>query len=231
MLSISALPPYPARWQTHAVTVAGGHGNGNGTHQLSSPHGLFVDEDQTVYIADYANHRIMGWRADADVGQVLAGGNGLGSRLNQLNYPTDVTVDGETDTLLVCDRSNARVMRWPRRPASSPGQGEIVLNNIGCYGLTMDGQGALYLSDPATYEVRRYDKGGDKKGAVVAGGHGRGGHLNQLDNPTFLFVDAQSTLYVSDSSNNRVMKWMKGAREGSVGAGRDGPGDDSTQLP
>ena len=231
---IASIPPYPARWKTNAVTVAGGHGSGNETNQLHCPCGLFVDEDQTVYIADCWNHRIVSWKAGAMTGEVLAGGKGKGNRSDQLNYPIDVIVDRETDSLLICDKGNHRVMRWPRRPhlntTTTSNQGQIVIDNIDCYGLTMDDQGSLYVSDMKKHEVRRYDKRGDKKGTVVAGGHGEGDGRHQLNWPTYLFVDGQSTLYVSDTSNHRVMKWMKGATEGIVVAGGNGQGAGLTQL-
>ncbi len=54
-----SIPPYPARWHTKAVTVAGGQADGDGTHQVYWPSALFVDEDQTVYIAESGNHRIV----------------------------------------------------------------------------------------------------------------------------------------------------------------------------
>ena len=42
-------------------------------------------------------------------------------------------------------------MRWPRRPhlstTTTSNQGQIVIDNIDCYGLTMDDQGSLYVSD------------------------------------------------------------------------------------
>ena len=231
---IASIPPYPARWTTNAVTVAGGYGKGHGTNQLSSPHGLFVDEDQTVYIADYSNHRIVSWKTGAMTGEVLAGAKGAGTRLDQLNGPTDVTVDRETDSLLICDRQNRRVMRWPRRlhlsTTTNSNQGEIVIDNIDCCGLTMDEQGSLYVSDYKKHEVRRYDKEGDNKGIVVAGSHGAGEGRHQLNNPIYLFVDGQSTLYVSEGDKHRVTKWMKGATEGIVVAGGNGQGAGLTQL-
>ena len=216
------------------MTVTGGHGQGNRTNQLSSPCGLFVDDDQTVYIADLRNHRIVSWKAGATTGEVLAGGNGQGNRLDQLTGPTDVIVDREADSLIICDAGNRRVMRWPRRPhlgtTTTTNQGQIVIDNIDCSRLAMDDQGSLYVSDREKHEVRRYDKGGDKKGTVVAGGHGKGEGLHQLNFPTYLFVDSQSTLYVSDNNNHRVMKWMKGATEGIVVAGGNGDGTGLTQL-
>ncbi|CAF1557047.1 unnamed protein product, partial [Rotaria magnacalcarata] len=89
-------------------------------------------------------------------------------------------------------------------------QGEILLDNIVCLGLAMDEQRCLYVSDHVKGEVRRY-KFGDNSGTLVAGGNGQGGGLNQLNYPTFLFVDRQHNVYVSDFYNNRVMKWVEGA--------------------
>ncbi|CAF4639838.1 unnamed protein product, partial [Rotaria magnacalcarata] len=91
-----------AKWAQNGVTVAGGHGYGDAINQLNFPLGLFVDDDQTVVIADFRNHRIMQWKnGDTTNGQVVAGGNGAGNGLNQLNYPTDVLIDKETDSLII----------------------------------------------------------------------------------------------------------------------------------
>ena len=39
---------------------------------------------------------------------------------------------------------------------------------------------------------------------------------------TFIFIDANDSLYVSDCENHRVMKWVKNASEGIVVAGGQG---------
>ncbi|CAF3741771.1 unnamed protein product [Rotaria sp. Silwood1] len=82
--------PVNARWAQNGVTVAGGHRWGSATNQLHNPRGLVVDDDQTVLVADRGNARIVQWKLNDTKGQVVAGGNGIGSRLDQLNYPTDV---------------------------------------------------------------------------------------------------------------------------------------------
>ncbi|CAM4987413.1 unnamed protein product, partial [Rotaria socialis] len=64
----------------------------------------------------------------------------------------------------------------------------------------------------------------------VAGGNGEGNGLNQFNLPTFIFVDRQQNVYVSDFVNNRVMKWVEGAKEGIVVAGGQGAGSALTQL-
>ncbi|CAF4720776.1 unnamed protein product, partial [Rotaria sp. Silwood2] len=143
-------------------------------------------------------------------GQVVAGDNGAGRRLDQLNEPTDVLIDKETDSLIICDRWNQRVVRWSRRSGTI--QGEILIDNIDPWGLTMDDQRYLYISDYMIHEVRQYQIG-DKNGTLMAGGNGEGAGRNQLTVPTHLFVDQQQTVYVSDKCNHRVMKWNKGAKE------------------
>ncbi|CAF1383330.1 unnamed protein product [Rotaria sordida] len=160
-------------------------------------------------------------------GQVVAGGNGQGNRLDQLYHPTDVLIDKETDNLIICDWLNQRVVRWSRRSGTT--QGEILIGNILCYGLAMDDQRYLYISDYTKHEVRRYQIG-DKNGTIVAGSNGRGDGLNQLNRPRYIFVDQQQTVYVPDNNNHRVMKWNKGAKEGIVVAGGQGQGNALTQL-
>ncbi|CAF4897870.1 unnamed protein product [Rotaria sp. Silwood1] len=219
--------PIDARWSQNGKTVAGGNGKGNATNQLWHPQGLFIDDDQTMIIADWGNNRIVKWKMDDTNGQVVAGGKGYGNRLDQFNYPTDVLIDKETDSLIVCDWLNHRVVRWFRRNGTT--QGEILIDNIDCYGLYMDDQRYLYISDYKKHEVKRYQIG-DKNGIIMAGGYGEGSGLNQLNVPTYIFVDEQQTLYVSDNNNHRVMKWNKGAKEGIVVAGGEGRGDALTQL-
>jgi sugar lactone lactonase YvrE len=206
--------------------MAGGNGYGNGINQLSLPMGLYVDDDQTVYVADQSNHRIVKWKSGATSGQVFPGGNGNGSGAHQLSSPADVLVDKERDTLIICDNLNSRVVRWPRQNGTS---GETIISNISCLGLTMDESGSLYVTDVVKHEVRRYRRG-ESEGTVVAGGNRTGNGLDQLHSPGYVFVDRDHSVYVSDTGNHRVMKWVEGAKQGIVVAGGQGDGNDSTQL-
>jgi sugar lactone lactonase YvrE len=234
-LSISAFSPlrrssidiHPnATWQQNGLTVAGGNGQGDGTNQLDRPRDLYVDDDQTVYVADSFNHRIVEWKWGVTNGQVIAGGNGEGSGAHQLSHPTGVIVDEERDSLIICDYTNERVVRWPRRNGTS---GETIISNINCRGLTMDENGSLYVTDYIRNEVRRYRRG-ESQGTVVAGGNGSGNRLDQLSYPTYVFVDRDHSVYVSDFRNDRVMKWVEGAKQGIIVASGQGEGNDLTQL-
>jgi len=56
-------------------------------------------------------------------------------------------------------------------------------------------------------------------GETVAGGHGDGSQLNQLNNPQRIYVDDQRQLiYIADHGNNRIVKWKLGEKEGKFAA-------------
>ncbi|CAM4825763.1 unnamed protein product [Rotaria magnacalcarata] len=214
------------RWAQEGVTVVGRNGQGTELNQLSEPHGLYVDEEKTVYVADTENHRIVAWKCDSMSGFVVAGGNGEGNGNDQLNHPTDVIIDKETDSLIICDRNNRRVMQWPRYGGIT---GKKIISGFDCYSMTMGNQRFLYVSSPSENAVRRF-RLGESRGTVVAGGNGEGDCLDQLHLPYYIFVDRDNSLYVSDEQNHRVMKWIEGAKEGTVVAGGRGPGNDLKRL-
>jgi sugar lactone lactonase YvrE len=186
-----------------------------------------VDEQDTVIVADWGNHRIMEWKQGDTSGTVLAGGNGRGNGPDQLNHLTDVIFDKETDSLIICDVGNRRVIRWPRHKGTR--REETIIDNSHCHGLTMDDEGSLYVTDWKKHEVQRYRRG-EASGIVVAGGNGEGAGLHQLYSPYFVCVDQEHAIYVSDLGNHRVMKWVKNAKEGIVVAGGEGQGKELTQL-
>jgi sugar lactone lactonase YvrE len=160
-------------------------------------------------------------------GQIVAGGNGRGDGPNQLNNPTDVMVDKETNSLIICDRENRRVVQWSLQNGTT--SGKVLLSDILCFGLTMDNQRFLYVTDVEKHEVKRY-RMGETTGTLVAGGNGQGKHLSQLNKPEFVFVDETYSVYVSDYNNDRVMKWVAGATEGIMVAGSEDYGTALTQL-
>ncbi|CAF4920257.1 unnamed protein product, partial [Rotaria sp. Silwood1] len=226
-LRASSIDIHPnAKWSQNGITVAGGNEEGSEPNQLDHPCGLYVYDDQTIYVADCWNHRIVEWKPGATNGKVVAGGNAEGNGAHQLNYPFDVIIDKESDSLMISDGANNRVVRWPRRNGTS---GETIISNISCIGLAMDDNGSLYVADNGKNEVRRY-KIGDTKGTVVAGGNGQGNRLDQLFYPHYVFVDRDHSVYVSDSENHRVMKWEERAKQGIVVAGGQGQGNSLTQL-
>ncbi|CAF2159031.1 unnamed protein product, partial [Rotaria magnacalcarata] len=207
-------------WKKNGVTVAGGNGAGGGMNQLNAPHSLFIDNDQTLYIADFANHRVVEWKVGVGWGGIAAVGNG------QLNFPHEVIVDKARDSVFIADVGNKRLVRWSLR---NPNNWETIISGVACSGLTMDVQGFLYVSDLERHEVRRWQVG-EAQGIVVAGGNGAGNRLDQLNVPRKVFVDRDQSVYVSEGHNDRVMRWVRGAKEGIVVAGGRGRGNLLSQL-
>ncbi|CAM4989168.1 unnamed protein product [Rotaria socialis] len=186
-----------ARWKQNGLTVADRSEDDN---KLAVPCGLYVDDDQTVYVAGLFNYRIMEWKPGATNGQVVASGNGQGSGPHQLFQTCDGIVDKERDSHILCDYSNARVVRWPVRNGTS---GETIISDVNCIGLTMDENGSLYVVDNVK---------------------------DELSHPRGAVVDQLGTVDVTDGGNARIMRWPKGATQGSVIAGGNGEGEQSNQI-
>ena len=220
------------KWKPNAQTIAGGNREGDKLNQLNYPYGIYIDhQQQSLYISDCYNHRVVKWKLGENNGQIVAGGYGQGNRIYQLNRPSDVIVDENNKYLIICDYENKRVVRWSLQNRN--GDKEILIENIRCQGLMMNENGDLFVSDYENDAVKRWRKseiGKGGEGTIVAGGNGRGNKLNQLNYPSYIFIDREETLYVSDQYNHRVMKWLKGASEGIIAAGGQGEGNSLNQL-
>ena len=215
------------KWKQQPTTIAGGNGKGNQLNQFNTPFGIYVDDQQqTIYVADCGNHRIIKWKFGERNGQVVAGGNGQGNRIDQLDTPFNVILDRNKKSLIICDNGNERVVRWS---LENQNDRQILIQDILCYGLMMNSKGDLFVSDYERDEVKRWKKD-EKQGTIVAGGNGNGDKLNQLNCPGSIFVDREDSIYVLDRLNNRVMKWLKGAKEGIIVAGGQGEGNSLKQL-
>ncbi|CAF1268651.1 unnamed protein product [Adineta steineri] len=221
---ISSIKSKFNKWKQNGVTVAGGNGKGPKLNQLNRPLGIYIDKNKNIFVADFNNHRIVEWKCGAKEGQIIAGGNGQGNRIDQLNSPRDVIVDEQNHSIIIADQGNRRVIQWLNQSQ------QILIDNIDCSRLAMDKHGFLYVSDYKKNEVRRWKMGEYNEGIVAAGGNGEGNQLNQFSSPTFIFVDEDQSVYVSDDNNHRVMKWKKDAKQGRIVAGGHGKGGYLNQL-
>ncbi|CAF1085488.1 unnamed protein product [Adineta steineri] len=212
------------KFQQFAITVAGGNGKGQELNQLSGPHGMFIDNDKSIYIADSSNNRIVKWKLKSSTGQIIV--DESGSQNNQFYSPVDIIFDKKNSSFIISKWGNRQVIRYFNQNQTNQ---QTIISNIYCFGLTIDKNGFIYVSDWENHEVRRWKKG-DEKGELVAGGNGKGNQLNQLNNPLFIFIESEYSLYISDYENHRVMKWKKDAKEGIIVAGGNDQGNSLKQL-
>ncbi len=91
--------------------------------QLSFSQSMFMDDDQNIYIADWWNNRITEWKHQTSTGQAVASGD-------QLNHPTNVIIDKETNSFIIADCENRRVIRLFRQ--NNLNEQQILISDIDC---------------------------------------------------------------------------------------------------
>ncbi|CAF1636528.1 unnamed protein product, partial [Adineta ricciae] len=146
--------PPSSNLSTQGVIVAGTGIAGSALNQLNTPWNIYIDEsdNDTLYVSDYNNHRVMKWLANATNGTVVAGGNGAGLLYTQLTYPQGVFVDS-FGTVFVADYGNHRIMKWLKGASNgtlvagvSGSAGNTAMQLYGPSGIQFDKNGDLYVS-------------------------------------------------------------------------------------
>ena len=173
--------------------------------------GLTMDEQGFLYVSDWFRQEVRRWRIGESQGTLVAGGNGQGSRLNQLYHPRKVFVD-QNHSVYVADYYNHRVMKWLKGAtegvvvAGGQGRGSTLSQLNYPDGIIVDQLGTLYIADRFNHRIVRWRKGA-AAGEVLVGGNGAGSRSDQLNEPTDLLFDRQGNLFVADNVNYRIQKF------------------------
>ena len=119
---------------------------------------VFMDASGYMYASDVANHRVIKFTPGAADGVVVAGGNGAGNLLNQLNTPKGIYVD-LAGNVFVADFYNNRIMKWA--PGANTGitvAGAIVVGNqLNLpWGVELDKAGNIYVSDNGGNRIQKF---------------------------------------------------------------------------
>ncbi|CAF0931466.1 unnamed protein product [Adineta steineri] len=175
--------------------------------------GLTIDKNGFIYTSDCSNHEVRRWKQGDTQGELVAGGNGQGNHLNQLNCPTNIFID-EDYSLYISDGKNHRVMKWRKDAkegiiiAGGNGEGNSLKQLSYPEGVIVDHLGQIYVADCNNNRVMRWCER-DKEGEIIVGGNGEGNQSNQLNLPTGLSFDNEENLYVVDWFNHRIQKYEK----------------------
>ena len=108
---------------------------------------------------------------------------------------------------------------------SSPSSAMNRLNSP--FQVAFDGYGRLFVVDYANHRIQMFAPGSSSttNAVTVAGFNSVGGPgLSELDNPAAMCVDTNGTMYILDTDNYRVMKWLRGEPLGFPVAGNRGSG-------
>jgi len=178
---------------TIAGTGTGGY-NSDGiaatSAQINAPSGLCVDSSRNIYIADYANHRIrMIWNAATN-----------GTYTNGYIYTVAGTGTGGY---------------------SGDGGAATSAQILGAWGVSVDSSGALYIADGGNNRIRMFTVGGN---ISTIAGTGTGGYNGdgiaatsaQINAPRSVCVDSAGTIYIGDTTNNRIRRFTVGGNISTI---------------
>lgn len=129
---------------------------GTDAGQMINPNGLTIAQDDTVWVADFGNHRIQHFSPD---GALLTEWGSFGGGAGQFYNPTDVAVDAG-GRIWVSDWQNRRVQVLEPDGtfvATWGDEGKLGERKLlSPSSLVLDGQGFVYVADIGRDEIQKY---------------------------------------------------------------------------
>ena len=189
---------------------------GTALNQLNTPFGIALNENsRTIYISEWAGHRIVEYLWGASSGTVVAGGNGAGTGSTQLKGPFAIYLDLTSNSLIIANREANNIVKWVLGDSTwtllvgdssgSSGSSSALLN--GPNGVTLDPLGNIYVADTSNHRIQFFRKG-QTNGTTVAGVTGVSGSTDLLlSGPYAIRLDIDNSLYVADTNNQRIQKF------------------------
>ena len=223
--------------------------------KLDWPIGVAVDADGNVYIADSVHQRIRkltrmgteytittiagtGDEGDED-GDGSIGDDGPATAA-QLHGPTGVAVDADGN-VYIADSGHNRIRKLSRMgtedeytivtvaASEDAGDGSAISAQLSApRGVALDADGNVYVADTGNNQIHKL-VGEDVMTVAGTGGLGDGGPATnaRLLGPRGVVLLADGTLYITDTSNNRVrMVNPEGIITTFAGTGEQGDGGD-----
>ncbi|CAF1401080.1 unnamed protein product [Adineta steineri] len=189
-----------ATWNPAAITFS------NSTIIGTNAHGLFVDTNNTIYLADTANDRVLIWfNGSTTPTSIISGG---------LDLPYGLFITDNRDIYVDNGNTNNRVDKWAFNSTSNV----PAMYNCGpCYGLFIDINNMLYCSLYHSNKVIAKSLNTHLNiWNTVAGTGTVGSTPSTLNGQCGIFVDNNLNLYVADTANNRIQKFASGQLNGTT---------------
>ncbi|CAF4193167.1 unnamed protein product, partial [Adineta steineri] len=203
-----------ATWNSNGITIA------NQSIVGLSPRAIFVNTNNTIYVANQEKKAIVMWQEESVNPTNIIRGN--------FTEASSLFVTSNGDIYIDDGEKNGRVQKWS---ADTSTFDTVMIVSSSCWGLFVDINDTLYCSMPDVDQVvKRSLHDSMMTPNRVAAGTGIGGSgSNQLKSPRGIFVDVNFNLYVTDCFNNRVQLFQPGALNGITIAGSD-PLDPTIEL-
>lgn len=195
-----------ATWDSNATTFANSSTVGSGQAV-----GLYVDEKNTVYVADQANNRIQAWFNSSVTPSMTLYGN--------LSQPISIFVTTMRDIYVFSSSPFFRLDQLiPDANKSVP---LMFVNGQGnCFGLFVDISNSIYCAIDGEHKVvKKWLNDSSSTWMTVAGTGSSGSAANMLCYPNGIFVDVNFDLYVTDCYNARIQLFRYGEMNALTVAG------------
>ncbi len=143
---------------TMPMTVAGTGCSGPVANMLDHPHGIFVDENLTLFVADTDNDRIQRFELDQINAKTVAGFGAFIFFI--LNKPTSVVLDGNGDLFIVDSQNNRIIRSIPKGFKSlfgcsgNNGASSSQLNNPQT--MAFDKNGHIFVTDFNNHRIQKF---------------------------------------------------------------------------
>ena len=158
----------------------------------------------------------MQYLSNASSGTVVAGGNGQGNGITQLNLPFCFTFDPSSDSFLISNYGAHTVVRWVLGATSwtliagvtgTAGSTSELL--YGPLSVTLDHMNNMYVADSSNHRIQMF-LAGQSNASTIAGVTGSYGNAsNKFDRPFWAILDDQLNLFVADTHNHRVQRFQR----------------------
>ena len=187
------------------------------------PHGIFVDQEDNVWVTDAQGkegkgHQVFKFSPDGKLLMTLGKAGVAGTGADEFNQPSSVLVAPNGD-IFVGDGhggdSNARIVKFDRngkfiktwgKKGTAPGDIDTP------HTLAMDSRGRLFEGDRQNNRIQIWDQNGTLLDVWY-----------QFSRPSGVFIDKNDIIYVTDSESESVSKnhdgWKRGIRLGRVSDG------------
>ncbi|CAF0783626.1 unnamed protein product [Adineta steineri] len=208
-------------WPRNAISgtlIAGNNTAGSSNYALYNAYGISRDSSSdTLYVADFGNNRIMSYLSNATFGTVVAGGNGGGTNYTQLDGPISVYFDALSNSLLIVNYLANNIVRWTIGDsmwtliAGSANSSAGTTSTLLYYpiGMTLDPMGNMYVADAGNHRIQFYPTNQSIASTIAGVTNSQGSNATHLYNPYGLALDSQLNLYVADTANNRIQKFVR----------------------
>jgi sugar lactone lactonase YvrE len=190
------------------VTSWGAFGQSTDVNGFYGPRGLAISPAGMLYVADTGNSRIVVYDLD---GKYITAFGSPGIEVGQFSEPVDVFV-GEDGLVFVTDTWNQRVQVFAPGSDLSEFLPVSSWSISGWYGgsnenkpfVAVNPSGKVYVTDPEGYRVLVFES---NAGNFISTWGNYGTDAGQFNIPIGIASDKEGRIWVSDSGNNRIMRF------------------------